>query len=110
MAVQFIPLLKAAAPFVAKIAASSIPSFTSKPLERTQDPVVARQISELQEASTKNAEQLHVLAGQMQGLIVTAEDAAASAKRQIAAYKAIVLMGAAASMAAFVLSLVALFR
>jgi hypothetical protein len=59
MAFQFLPILKVLAP----IATAAIPAFTSKPSESAKsDPVVIRQIEELQAAVTKNAESLHAIA------------------------------------------------
>jgi hypothetical protein len=88
MAIQFLPIIKAVAPFVAQVATAAIPAFTSKPAESTKsDPVVAKQIEELQAATTKNAQSIHVLAENLQQAIQGIEAAATEAKKQIAAYK-----------------------
>ena len=57
-----IPILKAVAPYVAQIASIAIPAFTHRSAETgPADPVVAKQIQELQEAATHNAEAMQVL-------------------------------------------------
>lgn len=77
MAFAFHPILKVLAP----IATAVIPSFTSKPAESAKtDPVVIRQIEELQAATTKNAEALHTLAENLQQTIQSLDVAAADAK------------------------------
>jgi len=88
MAIQFLPIIKAIAPFVAQVATAAIPAFTAKPAESPKnDPVVARQIEELQTAATKNAQSIHVLAENLQQAIKGIEVAATEAKAQISAYK-----------------------
>ena len=62
MALQLIPLIKVLGPYLTTIATTAIPAFTSKPAETKTDPVQAQQISELQQAVTKNAQSLHTLA------------------------------------------------
>ncbi len=88
MAVQVLPIIKAVAPYVAQIATAAIPAFTSKPIEATKiDPVIAKQIEELQAAATQNAQSIHVLAEKLQQAIQGIEVAAQDAKKQVAAYK-----------------------
>lgn len=91
MAVQIIPLIKALAPYLTTIATSAIPAFTSKSETAKSDPVVAQQITELQDAVTKNAQSLHIIAEQLQKVITSAEEASVEAQRQVATYKALVL-------------------
>jgi hypothetical protein len=57
-----LPFLKAVLPHVSHIASIAIPAFTKKPPVAAVDPIVARQIEELQAAATHNAESIHVLA------------------------------------------------
>ena len=95
MAIQFIPILKAIAPYVAQVATAAIPAFTRKPKpaeDAKSDPVVAKQIEELQEAATKNAESIHLLAENIQQAMLGLETAAADAKKQIAAYKTLLFI------------------
>lgn len=88
MAVQFLPIIKAVAPFLAQVATAAIPAFTSKPEAVKSDPVVARQIEELQAAATQNAQSVHVLAEKIQQTMRDIENAAIDAKKQVATYKA----------------------
>jgi TolA-binding protein len=90
MAIQFLPILKAVAPYLAQVATAAIPAFTSKPEAAKSDQVVAEQIQELQEAATQNAESIHVLAEKLQQAIQSIEGAAQEAQRQISTYKRII--------------------
>lgn len=110
MAVQVIPLIKTLAPYLTQIATSAIPAFTSKPEAAKSDPLVAQQIKELQDASTKNAKELHTLAEQLQKVIASADEAASVAKRQISTYKTILFVSLALSGASLVVALGALAR
>lgn len=91
MAVQFIPIIKAIAPYLAQVATAAIPAFTSKPDAVKSDPVVAKQIEELQAAAIQNAQSIHVLAEKIQQAMQDIENTAQEANRQIAAYKKILL-------------------
>jgi hypothetical protein len=85
MAGQFLPIIKAIAPYVAQIASTAIPAFTPKTAEVAKDdPVIARQIEELQTAATQNAESVRVLAENLQQAIQGIEAAAQEANRQTA--------------------------
>lgn len=100
MAVQVIPIIKMLAPYVTQVATAAIPAFTSKPAEVAKsDPVVAQQIQELQAAATQNAESIHVLAEKLQHAILSLEVAAQDGKRQIAAYKMVLFVALALSIA-----------
>jgi hypothetical protein len=87
MAAQLIPIIKAVAPYVAQVAAAAIPAFTSKPAAAKLDPVVAKQIEELQSAATQNAEAIHVLAENLKETIEGIENAARDANRRLVLYK-----------------------
>ena len=89
MAVQFLPIIKAVAPYLAQIAATAIPAFTAKPEAAKSDPVVATQIEELQAAVTQNTQSIHVLAEKLQQAVKDIEDAAQEAREQVATYKKI---------------------
>ncbi|MFP5415223.1 MAG: hypothetical protein ACLGG1_09475, partial [Gammaproteobacteria bacterium] len=89
MAFQFLPIIKAVAPYLAQVATAAIPAFTSKPEAVKLDPVVAKQIEELQAAATQNAQSIQVLAEKTQQVILDIENAAQEAKKQVAAYKSI---------------------
>jgi len=111
MAIPLLPIIKAVAPHVAKIALSSIPSFTSKPAASAKaDPVIARQIEELQGAVTQNAESIQVLADNLTQALQGIEDAAVEAKRQAAATRSLALAALGFSCAALLIGLFALLR
>jgi hypothetical protein len=87
MAIQFIPIIKAVAPYVAQVAAYAIPAFTAKPEAVKADPVLVKQIEELQTAATQNAKSIHLLAENMQQAITGFETAAEQAKKQVTTYR-----------------------
>ncbi|MDP3608342.1 MAG: hypothetical protein Q8R74_04635 [Methylophilus sp.] len=87
MAVQFLPIIKAIAPYIAQIAAATIPAFSSKTEAAKSDPALANLIEELQSAATQNAQSIHVLAEKMQQTIQGIESAALEAKKQVVTYK-----------------------
>ena len=89
MAVQFLPIIKALAPYIAQVATAAIPAFTSKPEAVKTDPVVAKQIQELQEAATQNAQSIHMIAEKLQQAIQSIESAGKDAQKQISTYKVI---------------------
>src|SRR4029078_7179710 len=61
----WLPLIKAALPYVTQIVPAAFPTFTSKPAANRSDDVIAKQISELQNAATHNAESIKGLAQQL---------------------------------------------
>jgi hypothetical protein len=79
-------------PYLTQIAAAAIPAFTSKPETAKSDPVVSRQIEELQSAATQNAQSIQVLANKLQQAILDIESAAQAGRKQVAAYKAMILV------------------
>lgn len=87
MAVQLGPIFKALAPYIAEVARTAIPAFTAKPALTKADPVVAKQIEELQAAATHNAESIHVLAEKLQVAIQNIEKAAQEAQKQVARFR-----------------------
>ena len=89
MAIQFLPIIKAVAPYLAQVATAAIPAFTSRPEAVKSDPVVANQIAELQAAATQNAQSIQILAERIQQTMQGIEKAAQEARKQIAAYKTI---------------------
>jgi hypothetical protein len=109
MAVQFLPILKAVAPYLAQVATAAIPAFTSKPEAVKSDPILASQIEELQATATQNAQSVHLLAEKLQQAMQQIENAAIETKKQVVAYKTILfaaLVLSAVSLAACVYLLV----
>jgi hypothetical protein len=62
----WLPVLKAALPYVSNIVAAALPVFTARRGQDATDDVVSRQINELQEAVTGNAETVKGLAAQLE--------------------------------------------
>lgn len=96
MAVQFLPIIKAVAPYIAQIATVAIPAFTSKKETGSDDfpvtdPVVARQIEELQAAASQNAQSVQLLAENLQKAIQSIEAAASEAENKISLYKRLII-------------------
>lgn len=79
----WLPALKAALPIVSKIVSEAIPAFTSRKTSRAESDLAARQIAELQEAVTRNAQSLKDLASQLQKTIATLDDGANELDRKI---------------------------
>ena len=96
MAAQFLPIVKAIAPYLAQVATVAIPAFTSKkdsstPDDVKSDPIVAKQIEELQAASSQNAQSVKVLAEKLQQASQYLESTARDASKNVATYKLIAL-------------------
>lgn len=92
MAAQFLPIIKFVAPYIAQIATAAIPAFTSKKGspksdEIKTDPIVTKQIEELQNAASNNANSVKMLAENLQQAIENIEMAAQKANKKLAAYK-----------------------
>ena len=79
----WLPLLKAALPYVTQIVTAAIPSFTSKPAANRSDDVIAKQISELQNAATHNAESIKGLAQQLKQTIEGIDAAGATLQQEL---------------------------
>jgi hypothetical protein len=110
VAVPVLALIKAIAPYVTQVAAAAIPAFTSKPEAIKSDPVVSKQIEELQTAATHNAQSIQTLAEKLQQAMQGIEDAAREAKRQAATYKTMLWASLALSIASFVTTILLLIR
>ena len=74
------------------------------------DPVVARQIEELQTAAKQNAESIHVLADNLQKAMLGAEAVAREARARNAKYKSMLLASFYMSLASVVLCIYLLIR
>jgi len=111
MALPIRSIIKAVAPYVAKIAAEAIPAFTSKPAAIAKsDPIIAKQIEELQAAATQNAESIRVLAEKLQQAIEGIEAAAQVANKQIATYRVMLVVALGLSGLSMLLSVYLLVR
>lgn len=99
----WLPILKAALPYVAQIVTAAIPAFTAKSDASKADPIVAQQIEELQTAATKNAESIHILADQLQHTIQGIETAVTGLERQVLIYKKLLFASLSISVVALAL-------
>ena len=106
----WLPLLKTTLPYVTQIVATAIPAFTSKPDASKTDPVVSRQIEELQTAATKNAESIHTLAENFERTVLGIDDAAAKLQREVDRLQKLVMFSSAVSLVAVAVAAIALIR
>lgn len=90
MAIPIGSIITAVAPYVAEIAKEAIPAFTRKPAPES-DPVIVKQIAELQAAATQNAESIQVLAEKLQIAMEGIEASAEMAQRQVATFKTMLI-------------------
>ena len=110
MATQFLPIVKAIAPYLAQVATAAIPAFTSRKENSKLDPIIAKQIEELQVAASQNAQSVHVLAEKLQLAIQNVETTAQQADRQIAIYKVVVFSAVSLSIVSLLLSIYAIMQ
>ena len=80
----WVPLLTKALPLLTQIASTAIPHFTSKTAPNQVDPVIAKQIAELQAAAVNNAESSRTLAEKLQQTIQGIDAAAKGLQKQLA--------------------------
>lgn len=110
MAVQILPIIKAVAPYLTQIAATAIPAFTSKAETTKTDPVLSKQIEELQAAVTQNAQSIHVITENLKNTIQGLEGAAQAAQKQLATYKILISCSLGLSVIALTTSLFMIVR
>lgn len=106
----WLPLLKTTLPYVTQIVATAIPAFTSKTDASKVDPVVTRQIEELQIAATRNAESIHTLAENFERTVLGIDDAAAKLQQEVGRLQKLVMLSSAVSVVAVVVAGIALLR
>ena len=106
----WVPLLTKALPLLTQIASAAIPRFTSKPAPNQADPVIAKQIAELQAAAVNNAESSRTLAEKLQQTIQGIDAAAKGLQKQLAVLKILGGVAVALSVVAVLLSAWALMR
>ncbi|HEY0296518.1 MAG TPA: hypothetical protein VGC69_14415 [Bordetella sp.] len=88
----WLPILKASLPYLTQIVTTAIPVFTSRSAGKASgkplpDEVVGRQIAELQEAVTQNAESVHTLASKLQDTLQGIDFAANGLQSQLASLR-----------------------
>ena len=104
MAAWLLPALKAALPHIASIVTATAPVFTKKTADAAnQAALLQRQITELQQAASGNAQTIKELAEQLQKTLTALEEAASIA--QVRLRRAVLLGGVAVVTAAAALAL-----
>ena len=106
----WVPLLTKALPLLTQIASTAIPHFTSKTAPNQVDPVIAKQIAELQAAAVNNAESSRTLAEKLQQTIQGIHAAAKGLQKQLAVLRILSGVAAALSVVAVIFSAWALMR
>ena len=81
----WLPVLKAALPYVSNIVAAALPVFTARRGPDASAELVSRQIAELQDAVTHNAEAVKGLAAQVEKTITALDGGEAELARRLAA-------------------------
>lgn len=97
---SWLPVIKVVLPYVGPIFQAALPAFTKKKSEQT-DPVVAQQITELQEAVKANSESARALARAI-------EEAAQAHDREMWRLRRIVIAAVVVSIFSLALALVSL--
>jgi chromosome segregation ATPase len=80
----WLPVLKAALPYVSNIVAAALPVFTARRGQDATADLVSRQIAELQEAVTGNAETVKGLAAQVEQTIAALDAGEADLAQRLA--------------------------
>ena len=81
----WLPVLKAALPYVSNIVAAAVPVFTARREQDASGELTARQIAELQAAVTGNAETVKGLAAQVEKTITALDAGEADLAQRLAA-------------------------
>ncbi|HLR77703.1 MAG TPA: hypothetical protein VK062_01485 [Burkholderiaceae bacterium] len=104
----FLPALKVALPYITQIVTATVPMFTSKPANGKSDELVSKQIQELQDAVTNNAESVKVMATQWKETMEGLDAAAARLQKEIVVLRRLAWGSTAVAVVAVVLALLAL--
>ena len=79
----WLPIIKAAIPHLAQIVTVSLPIFTARSDSADREAVVERQIQELQQAATQNAESVRELATQLKTTFESLDAAGTDLQNQL---------------------------
>ena len=110
MAISYSTIFKAVAPYLAQVAAAAIPAFTPLTEAFKLDPVLTKQIDELQVAVTQNASSVHILAKKIQQTINGIEESAQEEKKQLNFYKTMLFVSLTLSVASLAICIYLLVR
>lgn len=103
----WLPTVKIVLPYLTQIVTAAIPAFTRKAAQNASDDVSRRQIAELQDAATRNAESIKTLASQMQQMVQGLDTASTRIEKRVRATLWLAITAVALSLAAVGLSLYA---
>ncbi|MDN3651339.1 hypothetical protein QWY77_00880 [Thalassotalea ponticola] len=105
MAVQALPIIKAIAPYLADIASATIPAFTSKSKSSKEAAeLINEQISELQSAASQNAQNLNLLADNLQKAILSLEESLVALEKKMRIYLGLTISSILISITALVVA------
>jgi hypothetical protein len=104
----WLPLIKATLPYVTQIFSAALPAFTSKSSAGKPDDVTAKQIAELQNAATNNAESIKGLAAQLKQTIEGIDAAGENLERELRGLRRLAVVAAAIAVLAGCIALWAL--
>ncbi len=79
----WLPAVKIILPYLTQIVTAAIPAFTRKAGKGADDDVTLRQIAELQDAATRNAESIRTLASQMEQMVQGLDAASARIGKEV---------------------------
>jgi hypothetical protein len=105
----WLPLVKAALPYVAEIARAAIPAFTSRSAGDKPEELMQKQIAELQAAVTQNAESVRVLGKQLQDTIQAIDTVASAMDQERRRQHRLLVLCLVATLGALLMSALALF-
>ena len=97
----WLPIIKAAIPHIAQIVTVALPMFTSKSDNAEHDALTTRQIKELQEAATQNAESVRELATQLKNTFESLESAATDLQKELGRQKQLIILALVLSIVGF---------
>ena len=100
----WLPVVKAAIPHIAQLVTVALPMFTSRSENADRNALTARQIEELQEAATRNAESVRELATQLTSTFESLESAATDLQSQLKRQKQLTVVALTLSILAIALS------
>ena len=105
--VAWLPAFKTILPYVTQIVTLAVPAFTTKN-DAASQVIVGKQISELQDAATRNTEAVKVLASQLQKAIADIETGAARIEKELQKTRQLCLVAITVSGIAILLGIAAL--
>lgn len=106
----WLPAVKIVLPYLAQIASAAIPALTRKADRSESDEVTRRQIAELQDAVTRNAESIRTLAAQMEKVVQDLDAASVRVQHAMQTARQLAVAALAVAVVAAGLALYAVLR